>query len=355
MARRAKGPWYRASNETWYTTVGGVQTPLAAGRGNGEEAVRAFHELMAARGSAPRGAGRMGLAALLDLFLERAGRELAPLTYETYARHLGSFAAFAGATAAEDVRPHHVNRWAASAHPGRWGRGSPRVWSEATRHAAVAAVKAAFAWGAREGYIASDPVAAIRRPAPPPRGAVMTDAQAAAARGAADPDLRDFMDAMRETGARPSEVMRLEAGMIDPARGLAVMPGKTTRRTGRARTIHLTPAALALCLRLAALHPEGPIFRSRSGRPWTRQALSRRFGLLRRKLGFGREATAESFRHQFATDALAAGVPVASVAQLMGHRGTEVLTRTYSHLADRRDHLREALARVRPGPAGGEA
>jgi hypothetical protein len=50
----------------------------------------------------------------------------------------------------------------------------------------------------------------------------------------------------------------------------------------------------------------------------------------------------------FATDALVNGTPDAIVAQLLGHQGTAVLHRHYSHLTARLQALRQAAEKVRP-------
>jgi integrase len=54
------------------------------------------------------------------------------------------------------------------------------------------------------------------------------------------------------------------------------------------------------------------------------------------------------YRHGFATDALAQGVPDAQVAALLGHSGTAMLHRHYAHRGAKAKVLREALGRVRP-------
>jgi integrase len=61
----------------------------------------------------------------------------------------------------------------------------------------------------------------------------------------------------------------------------------------------------------------------------------------------GLKAIAYGYRHGFATDALANGVPDAQVAELLGHSGTAMLHKHYSHLTARSQVLREALGKVR--------
>ena len=53
------------------------------------------------------------------------------------------------------------------------------------------------------------------------------------------------------------------------------------------------------------------------------------------------------YRHSFATDALANGVPDAHVAELLGHSGTAMLHKHYAHLGAKARVLREALEVVR--------
>jgi integrase len=58
-------------------------------------------------------------------------------------------------------------------------------------------------------------------------------------------------------------------------------------------------------------------------------------------------ASRAPYRHTFATDALANGVPDAQVAALLGHSGTAMLHKHYAHLGARAKALRDALDKVR--------
>jgi integrase len=66
----------------------------------------------------------------------------------------------------------------------------------------------------------------------------------------------------------------------------------------------------------------------------------------RRRLGLGK-LIPYGYRHGLATDALANGVPDAQVAELLGHSGTAMLHKHYSHLTARTQVLQAALGRVR--------
>ena len=61
----------------------------------------------------------------------------------------------------------------------------------------------------------------------------------------------------------------------------------------------------------------------------------------------GVKAFCYGYRHTFATAALSVGVPDAHVAALLGHAGTAMLHKHYSHLTGEAAVLRSALGKVR--------
>jgi integrase len=125
---------------------------------------------------------------------------------------------------------------------------------------------------------------------------------------------------------------------------------KTAGKTGRPRVVYLTPATVELSRRLAAEHPEGPLFRGpRSRRGFSGNGVRCRFRNLRARLPHLKGVIASAYRHSFATDALASGVGVAQVAELLGHTGTETVMRHYQHLRERTEHLRAAAERAARG------
>jgi integrase len=145
------------------------------------------------------------------------------------------------------------------------------------------------------------------------------------------------------------------AAMADLEAGTWTLPEhKTRRKTQKPRVVYLTPVLLELTRTLAQRHPTGPLFRNRDGRPWNRNAIRCRFRRIREKLGLGGGVVAYLYRHGFATDALERGVPSATVAELLGHEGTRMLATHYSHLAEKREHLRRAALRATQpeGPSG---
>jgi integrase len=131
---------------------------------------------------------------------------------------------------------------------------------------------------------------------------------------------------------------------------------KTAKKTGRPRVVYLCPEAVELTREQMARHPEGPLFVNSRGMPWTRNAVRIRFRNLRLKHPALKGVIAYTYRSSFATDALEARVPEASMAALLGHTSTATLHRFYNRLSARVGHLKDAAATaIRPqlSAAGG--
>jgi integrase len=157
---------------------------------------------------------------------------------------------------------------------------------------------------------------------------------------AAPPWLREYVDALYATGARPGELAGVTAANVT-GDVVTVWEHKTAAR-GHSRTVYLPPATAAAFRLLAAARPVGPLFRGRYGGGLSRNAVVHAFAAIRRRTGLC--VTAYDYRHTFATRLLAAGIPDAVVAELLGHRGTDTLHRHYAHLSARSDVLRAAIA-----------
>ena len=342
---RPPKPWYRASNDAWYVKLDGRQIRLAKGKSNKATAVAAFHKLMATE-KAMRVA-TISVGQVCNLYVAHANAKLAALTGDFYRKYLDSFAQHAGRMAVSEVLPLHVTAWLAK-HPS---------WGQSSRSGAITAVKRAFRWARIEGHIPTNPLAEMAKPSIRPRETILLPEQANEIRAsiAAGDPFGDLLDTLRDSGCRPSEAMSMQAKHLDVDNGVVKMASKTTAATGRERVIHLTPKLVQRLQELAVANPSGPLLLATAPTaggqpgPWTRHTVAHRFARLRKRLGMGKEATAESYRHLFATDLLMAGVPIATVAELMGHRSTAMVEKHYSHLRKRYSHLKEALAKARGG------
>lgn len=314
---------------------------LARGKANKAEARRRFLELLAERDRAAheRADPPVGLAIaryLAELRRRVERGELSPSSRDDAIRRIGDFPERFGDLPVSALSARNVREWLET----------KPSWSGTTRHDAVGALKAALNWAATEGLIAANPI----RDMPKPDRAVRRER-------VVDPDrvpellglirseeFHDLATFLWLTGCRPKEARLLEAHWIDWDRRIAVLPAsghKTGRKTGRARVIHLPEAAVAIARRRATASPDGPIFRNARGRPWTKDAINCQVRRLRgRSRGrFGSEVVAYALRHVFATETLQRTGDLAGVAALLGHAGTDLLGRVYSHLDKRQEHL----------------
>jgi integrase len=343
-------PWYRKARAGWYLEVDGRQIRLTRG-GQAEterEAWAEYHRVMAELGRGPDNRrARPSTAALILAFLTATSGRVKPSTAAWYARHLEPFEAAFGPRPAAELTPHEVATWLAG-----------RPQADGTKHGTAAAIKRLTRWASRQKLLTGDPLEGLERPKMGRRSPAMrTDEADRLIAAVKYPDFRDVLVALRETGARPSEVAAVTAAHYRPEAGVwAFEEHKTDGSTGRPRVVYLTPEMVAMTERLAGARPRGPLFLNRRRRPWTRNAIGLAFGRLRDRLGLDRRYTPYSLRKGFGTDALARGVPAAIVAELMGHRSTAMLDRHYSHLSDRGSVLRAAAERARSaGPGPGKA
>jgi integrase len=230
-----------------------------------------------------------------------------------------------------------------------WIRRHP-TWGQTTEWDAKTRLVTVFHWGVGQGLLSVNPIQGIKKPAVRSRGAEALVTQEAHTKlvEAASPALRDVLVALHQTGARPSEVLSVTAREFFPDVGVWVLARHKTAHKGKVRVVHLTERLVVRCRELAALHPEGPLFRTSTGRPWCNTCyLAEQVRGLRKKLKLPSTVTPYSYRHGFATDALANGVPDAHVAELLGHAGTGMLHRHYAHLTARARALRDSLGKVR--------
>jgi integrase/recombinase XerC len=351
MPRKTAGPWFREAKNCWYATVDGKKVCLhVRGRENERDAYKAWHRLMA--GEAVQTArkppkaerkteipptGSASLQAVADGFLTDCEDRLKPHTLTVYRWFLTLFADAFGKRAAESIKPFEVEAFARRA-----------TWGPTTRADFLGTVVSCFRWAARVGMISSNPLTGVRKPRRHSRGSRVVVSEAVHRKfvEAANPALADLLTVLWETGCRPSELFNLTAAMVDWTNGVVLLTHhKTADKTGKPRLIVLTATALAVLRRAADRNPDGPLLRKLCGQPWNADDLGRMLRVLGKRIG--EKVIAYGYRHAFATDALSKGVPDATVAALLGHSGTAMLHRHYSHLTSRAAVLRDAARLVR--------
>jgi integrase len=335
---RQPKPWFRASKNAWYVELhakkirlgshpDGAPPPKKTASGwNAPPAILdAFYKLMATDPANLPKADKLAVRVLCDLFLEHSHTHHAADTYANYRHFLQSFCDAYGTLLAADIKPFHVSRWLDD-HPS---------WKGGRRHGIIA-VKRAFSWADEQGVLSPNPVKKIKAGRAKRRTRILSPEELAEILGAIrDKAFKRFMQAMLDTGCRPSEVARVKAAHVDLAAGVWRLPEhKTAKKTQKHRVVYLTPALVDLSRELMAEQPEGPLFRGpRRNSPFTKQAIRCRFRRLRAKLPYLKPFVCYNLRHTFATQALVNGVGVAQVAELLGHTSTEMVSQIYGHLA----------------------
>jgi integrase len=351
---RQPKPWFRASKQAWYVEhrfkkvrLGshpeGAPPPKksTSGWNAPPEIMDAFYKLMATDPANLPKPEKIAVALICDLFLDHSQKHHNPETYANYKHFLQSFSEAYGRDLAAELKPFHVTRWL-DAHPS---------WKGGRRHAVIA-VRRAFSWADQQGILSPNPLRTLKADRVKRRTRVLTKPELAEILAAIrDRPFREFMQAMLETGCRPSEVARVTAANVDLSLGVWMFDEhKTAKKTHRPRVIYLTPAMVDLSRKLVALYPEGPLFRGPRGKvAFTRHNIRCRFRRLREKLPHLKHFVCYNVRHTFATQALVNGVGVAQVAELLGHSSTEMVSKTYGHLADQVTHMRDAARKATGG------
>lgn len=158
--------------------------------------------------------------------------------------------------------------------------------------------------------------------------------------------IRDLLEALILTGARPVELARANVADHDRAAGsLTLISFKGTSREARTREVPLRAlGAEALIKRLTADKlPGAPIFTRDDGNPWGHSDWDHLVRAAREAAKL-KPLTAYDLRHTFITDALTGGVDALTVARIVG-TSLEMITRTYGKLVD--DHATRAFAGIR--------
>jgi integrase len=195
---------------------------------------------------------------------------------------------------------------------------------------------------------------------------------------------------------RPHELYTFEARFFEPDHSRLVFPIRLSKGKKIQRVVYLNDRALEIVRRRVPRFPEGPILRNAEGRQWNMSSTNCLFQRVRRKLGLrrirslglipaplprltgrleqkdpakrsehfkaviarrkviaqlawdhGTKYSIYSMRHAFCTEALENGIDAITVSVLMGHRDTTMISRVYSHINQRHEHMRQAANRAR--------
>ena len=269
----------------------------------------------------------------VERYLAEGRAGWSPYTVRNYTRVLRAFAHSAGSEA--PLRALTSGPVAAFV--------SDPALAPSTLRSRLAVVGAFVRWAVRSGLLTEDVTAGVARPRPTPKlPRAVSDAELDAV-CVALPDGKRWMEpAFRfaaVTGLRLGEIARLQWAHVD---------GETLRierqKNGRAQTLPLSRAALAVLADLPRGGPSGYVFRGRGGGPRRVSSfvtyLGDSFRAARRAAGVERPVTPHGLRHAFCSRLAEAGKSAFVIQSAARHANVQTAAR-YVHIAD--GHLRAEL------------
>lgn len=333
-------PWKRKSDGAYYTHLNGKRIYLSKDRKTAWEKFKRIQQA----GTAP---SSLTVRQLLDEYWKWLKANRAPETADRRALVLKSFGeSIPKSLKAESIRPHHVQTWLnenAKVKVPKKIKGkmesvaTGRDVSPTTIHGRITVIAAVFNWAKRMRYINDNPLAQMPKPTPHTRQEfVPADLWHRVLEVAHDDSFRDFLRVMLGTGCRVTEIVKFEAQHFD---GKAmILPITQSKGRKRSRVVYLPDLALEIVRRLIKEYPEGKLFRNARGNPWDRNSVRCRFRGLKTKLDMP-WLTATHLRHSFAHYRLTQGQDALTVAKLMGHVDTRMLSTRYGHLDQNSDYM----------------
>jgi integrase len=277
---------------------------------------------------------------VLQRFLDDAKQRIGSETYRGYAKYLRPIIAQHGRRHFADATTETVTQW--SNNPS---------WSSSYRHGFIGVFVTAFRWAVTKRIIANNPIVGVRKPPKQSRGrkALITPDEHASLVAHADADFADFLSLLWLTGSRPSEIATLRLDDVDFTNAVVILSKHKTAYLGKERIVVLNADALAILRRRCDFAQQSSLrlfFNSETNEAMTAKGIGGRMRRTCERAGI-RRCIAYGYRHSYATDALAKGVPETTVASLLGHTSTTMLHKHYSHLAAKIGVLRDASAKIR--------
>ena len=165
--------------------------------------------------------------------------------------------------------------------------------------------------------------------------------------GSAAPDFRQLLELALLTGARYGELIAFRVRDFDHRSGTLLVAAS---KSGRPRRIPLTDEGRQLLEALTVGKTRDDVLLNKEdGTPWKKDDQAER---MRRTCAAANISPAINFhaiRHTTASLLVEKGVPLAFVAEMLGHADTRMVSRHYSHLAKNivHDEIRAKLPRFR--------
>lgn len=267
-------------------------------------------------------------------------RNVSPYTVRNYRREVGEFLRFLkgeGISSLQEVDRQHLFRYLLWLRAGEYAKASIRR--------RISELRSFFKHLVRQKVLESNPMEAISAPKVPQRlprylkpeeiGAIMQAPDTSQPLGQRD---RAILEILYATGMRISELVGLDMGTVDIARGQMMVRGKGSKE----RIVLLgRPARDALDLYLKEGRPKllkgkrtSALFLNRSGERLSVRGVQSMLDRCARKAGL-KWVTPHLLRHTFATHMLGGGADLRVVQELLGHASLSS-TQVYTHVSQRR-------------------
>jgi integrase len=335
-------PFFRNQTKSFYVQLSGKMIPLGKDK---KAAWDKYYELMAARNCAPKQVGTdPTVADLLLSYLDWCEANRSKSTYEKDQLHIESFAKAIGPDLKLScLKIYHVQRWLDAPRVGRPRKNNedqtPRELqsyskcSATYQNTAITSVKRALNWAVEQQYVQQNPIAQMKKPTAAVRELFLSATEWNKLFDAATDDtFLDYLKVMLYTGARPQEIRIVEARHFNAEQSAWIFPRVESKGKRKQRVVYLPPTPLATTVRLCEQYPEGPLFRNRDGKPWTKDAIKCRFTRLANKLSIP-GLCAYTLRHSYAHYMMTEGKQDSlTVSKLMGHSDGRMLSTLYGHL-----------------------